>query len=155
MSHETTNGTGMTRRPFLQQVAQIYTDNERENVANYCFVVPNKRSAVFLSKYFSEALTSGENKAALAPSVITISDFISDLSDKVEISRIEMLFILYDVYSGIVKKHLSETDIANGKGLVDFNRFQYWGDILINDFGDAATWSMPANCSATSRGSGR
>lgn len=145
MSHETTNGTGMTRRPFLQQVAQIYTDNERENVANYCFVVPNKRSAVFLSKYFSEALTSGENKAALAPSVITISDFISDLSDKVEISRIEMLFILYDVYAGIVKEHLSETDIANGKGLVDFNRFQYWGDILINDFGDVDRYMVDAS----------
>lgn len=124
------------RVPFLRQVAQVYTDNEIHSLANFCFVVPNKRSAVFLSKYFKESLIANNRTAALAPAIVTISDFISDLTDKVEISRIEMLFILYDVYSEIVKKHLSENDIATGKGLVDFNRFQFWGDILINDFGD-------------------
>lgn len=144
MSHDNTGGDTPLRMPFLRQVAQAYADNEPENIAYYCFVVPNKRSAVFLSKYFSEVLTAGGAEAALTPSVITISDFISDLSDKIEISRIEMLFILYDVYSEIVKKHLSDADIAAGKGLVDFNRFQYWGDILINDFGDVDRYMVDA-----------
>lgn len=130
--------------PFLKQVARVYADNERDILADCCFVVPNKRSAVFLSKYFSEVLTDGYAEAALTPAVITISDFISDLSDKVEISRIEMLFILYEVYSDIVRKHLSEADIAAGKGLVDFNRFQYWGDILITDFGDVDRYLVDA-----------
>ncbi len=133
------------REPFLRQVAQVYADNERDNLADICFVVPNKRSGVFLSKYFSETLTSDGTEAALAPPVISISDFISDLSDKVEISRIEMLFILYEVYSDIVKRHLSDADIAAGKGLVDFNRFQYWGDILINDFGDVDRYLVDAD----------
>lgn len=132
------------RTPFLKQVAQAYADNERSCLADYCFVVPNKRSAVFLSKYFSEALTADGTEAALAPHVITISDFISELTEKVELSRIEMLFILYEVYSDIVKKHLSPADIAAGKGLVDFNRFQYWGDILINDFGDVDRYLVDA-----------
>lgn len=126
----------LLRTPFLKQVAQAYAANERGQLADFCFVVPNKRSGVFLSKYFSEVLTADGTKAALAPAVVTISDFIGELSDKVELSRIEMLFILYEVYSDIVNKHLSENDRKAGKGLIDFNKFQYWGDILINDFGD-------------------
>ena len=98
------------RVPFLRQVAQVYTDNEIDSLANFCFVVPNKRSTVFLSKYFKETLIANARTAALAPAILTISDFISELTDKVEISRIEMLFILYEVYSEIVKKHLSEND---------------------------------------------
>lgn len=124
------------RTPFLKQIAQAYTANEHDDLANFCFVVPNKRSGVFLSRYFKEVLVESGVNAALAPAVITISDFISDLTDKVEISRIEMLFILYEVYSDIIKKHLPPADIKAGKGLVDFNSFQFWGDILINDFSD-------------------
>lgn len=132
------------RTPFLKQVAQAYVDNEREKIADYCFVVPNKRSGVFLSRYFSEALTADGTKAAIVPAITTISDFIGELSDKVELSRIEMLFILYEVYSGIVNAHLSPKERAAGKGLVDFNRFQYWGDILINDFGDVDRYMVDA-----------
>lgn len=132
------------RMPFLRQVAKAYADNEREHLADFCFIVPNKRSGVFLSKYFSEVLTADGTEAALTPSVITISDFISELSDKTEMSRIEMLFILYEVYSDIVRKHMTDADIASGKGLVDFNRFQYWGDILINDFGDVDRYLVDA-----------
>lgn len=139
------NAEETLREPFLRQVARAYTANERDAVADYCFVVPNKRSAVFLSKYFSEELTSGGRKAALSPAVITISDFISELSDKVELSRIEMLFILYEVYAGIVRRHLPPEAIAAGKGLVDFNKFQYWGDILLNDFGDVDRYLVDAD----------
>lgn len=132
----TTDFENPLRIPFLHQVAKAYTDNERNSLADFCFVVPNKRSAVFLSRYFKDTLIADGTKAALAPAIITISDFIVDLTDKVEISRIELLFILYEVYSDIIKKHLSKADIEAGKGLVDFNKFQFWGDILINDFGD-------------------
>lgn len=133
------------REPFLRQVARAYADNEPEAVADYCFVVPNKRSALFLSKYFSEVLTSGGKRAALLPAVVTISDFVNELSDKVEISRIEMLFILYEVYSGIVNRQLSDQAKTSGKGLVDFNKFQYWGDILIDDFGDVDRYMVDAD----------
>lgn len=133
--------------PFLKQVAEAYVDNEpTDALADYCFVVPNKRSAVFLSKYLGEQLKSaGGGTPALAPDVVTISDFITDMSDYVEVSRIEMLFILYQVYAGIVRNHLPPKDAADGKGLVDFNRFQYWGDILINDFGDVDRYMVDAN----------
>lgn len=144
MTNDTGRQCDMLRVPFLKQIAQAYVDNERDTLADCCFVVPNKRSAVFLSKYFSEVLTAGGAEAALAPAVITISDFIADLTDKVEISRIEMLFILYEVYSDIVRKHTSKADLAAGKGVVDFNRFQYWGDILITDFGDVDRYLVDA-----------
>ncbi|MBD5230486.1 MAG: hypothetical protein HDS69_10710 [Bacteroidales bacterium] len=143
MDHNTEHLDAL-RTPFLKQVAQAYTANERAQLPDYCFVVPNKRSAVFLGKYFSEALTADGTPAALLPSIVTISDFIADLSDNVELSRIEMLFILYDVYSSIVRRHMSEADLAAGKGLVDFNRFQYWGEILINDFGDVDRYLVDA-----------
>lgn len=121
--------------PFLSQVADAYMRNEADALIDYCFVTPNKRSAVFLSKYFSEAFKESK-RAGFLPEVAPIADFIADFSPLVEATRIRQLLVLYRVYSRVLMSRATAKDIADGRHLVDFNRFQFWGDILLNDFND-------------------
>lgn len=131
------------REPFLKQVARCYVENERDKLLDYCFVTPNKRSGVFLSKYIGEMLVA-HNGVSLNPMVMTISDLVSDLTGTVEASRIEQLFILYNVYAGILTEVMTPDELARGNNLIDFNKFQYWGDILLNDFNDVDKYVIDA-----------
>ncbi len=106
--------------PFLRKVAEVYLQNESTNIVDFCFVFPNKRSGVFFSKYLSEALKT----PILLPEIITISDLISEFSVGIEASRYEQLFILYNVYKSISNE------------VVEFDQFQFWGDMILNDFND-------------------
>lgn len=106
--------------PFLKNIAEIYRKNELANIADYCFVFPNKRSGVFFNKYLSEAV----NTSILLPEIITISDMINAFSTGVEASRYEQLFILYKIYKSISNE------------IVEFDQFQFWGDMILNDFND-------------------
>ncbi len=107
-------------KPFLKQIAQIYWDNERENLIDCCFVFPNKRSGVFFNQYLEEVA----DHSAIFPNITTISDLINGFSSGVEASRYEQLFILYNLYKSL------SMDIS------EFDQFQYWGDMILNDFND-------------------
>lgn len=117
----------MTSNSFLYQVAKQYIDYESENLHRYCFVFPNKRSGLFFYKYLDELTT----EISIMPNVTTISDFISELSPFVEASRHELLFLLYQCYTEI----LMNSGI-NDEEIPDFDRFIYWGDMILNDFND-------------------
>lgn len=107
-------------KPFLRQVAEAYVANEAENLMDYCFVFPNKRSATFFSSFLSPTETTD----MIAPETMTITDFVASFSPLVEANRYEQLFTLYTAYS-------RQPDVD-----IDFDRFLFWGEMLINDFND-------------------
>lgn len=107
-------------KPFLKQIAELYLKNDSSELYKYCFIFPNRRSGLFFNKYLSEA----SNGCFILPEITTINDFINEITGSVEASRIEMLFTLYTEY----QKLSSEID--------DFDKFIFWGDMLINDFND-------------------
>lgn len=129
--------------PFLRQIANAYIDNEASQLIDYCFVLPNKRSAVFLTHHFAE-LASEKKITLVNPEVTTISDFVADNHDLVEFSRIELLFILYGIYREVLiscyhsnkNAELTDAEQARLNESIDFDKFQFWGDILISDFND-------------------
>lgn len=107
--------------PFLKHIAHTFCENvDNETLENYCFVFPNRRSGSFFKKYIIEEY----NDAVIIPQITTITDFINDITNSIEASRIELLFTLYQEYS----KSLIEP--------VDFDQFIFWGDMIINDFND-------------------
>ncbi len=107
-------------KPFLKQVAEVYARNEQERLGEYCFVFPNKRSATFFSHYLSESI----ERPAMMPAVSTIADFVADFSPYVEANRYEQLFTLFNAY-------------RDQPGVeTDFDRFLFWGEMLVNDFND-------------------
>lgn len=115
--------------PFLRLVAQAFVNNYADSLHDICFIFPNRRSGVF----FLKELASIVQKPTLSPEVITISDFLCDVTGSVEATKIELLLILYENYRKIA-----------GDGADDFDRFSFWGDIILNDFNDVDKYlAMP------------
>lgn len=114
--------------PFLKLVAEAYA-KRHDDVSEICFVFPNKRSAAFFSKYLDEAM----HREHLAPCMMTISEFVSEFSDGVDANRYEQLFVLYNEYAKLSK------EISN------FDRFMFWGDMLISDFNDVDRYMVDAD----------
>ena len=111
--------------PFLDQVARHYfAEGEVERL---CFIVPNRRAAVFFRKYLGQcAARSG--RPILAPAVFTMNDFFYALVGARQTDHVHLLLTLYDCY-----KPLYEASGAQAEPLDDFI---FWGGVLLSDFGD-------------------
>lgn len=114
--------------PFLNRIAKVYLDAHRNELLDYCFVFPNKRSVTFFRHYLELNNTSG--KPLIEPKAVTISDFISEFSEYTEAPRYDILFTMYDEYRKIFQSLSAESEME------DFDRFVFWGDMLISDFND-------------------
>ncbi len=107
--------------PFLQQVAKAYLANEREEMIDYCFVFPNKRSGVFFRHYLTEEMGGDP---FIMPEIATIAEVTASFSALAPAPRLDQLFILYNEYRAL------SDDIAS------FDQFLFWGDMLLSDFND-------------------
>ena len=108
--------------PFLQYVARTFVRNySTEELSDICFVFPNKRSITFFLRYLDEEMLGN---AHIEPPTTTISDFVASLSPLAEATRYEQLFTLYTEY----RKLSAEVS--------DFDRFQFWGEMILSDFND-------------------
>ncbi len=118
--------------PFLQLVAQKYIDNEGTDLADFCFVFPNQRSATFFRRYLRREARS-RNITVMSPDVITIERLAGRMVPELtEASHLDQLFTLYNEY-----RHLSEDPQP-------FDRFRFWGDMLLNDFNDVDRYLVDA-----------
>lgn len=121
--------------PFLLQVAKVYVEKEAQNLANYTFVFPNKRSGVFFTNYITQIVED----AIILPKIATISDFIYEFSTGIEASRMELMFILYDEYCKIILERTS-----SDSQIVEFDKFQFWAEMILNDFNDVDKYLVDA-----------
>ena len=114
--------------PFLHQVARHYLD--APNLEDYCFVFPNRRSGQFFVHYLTQDLIDNDHKSSsikphLLPRVTSINDLVSELTNTVTATDIEMMFALYDAYCQ-----------AFGDNAQEFDKFIYWAQLIIGDFND-------------------
>lgn len=113
---------------FLGSVADYFMSgvNGRPTPSAVNFVLPNKRSALFLKKYVRER----SSKVSLMPRFMTMRTFLGIYSDYPAAQPRELLFVLYDAYRRVMSR----------KGRVDsirqFDSFIFWGDMMLNDFDD-------------------
>lgn len=134
---------------FLAQIASAYLDNEADNLIDYCFVMPGKRAAAYLSRHLAEQ-AAARGITIVQPAITTITDFIMDNTPYVEASRMELLFILYNVYREVVmstygdEAQLSDEQRRRMADAIDFDRFHYWGEVLISDFNDVDKYMVDA-----------
>lgn len=107
--------------PFLRQIAATYLRNEADALSDFCFVFPNKRSGVFFEHYL---MAEKGKEPLLLPAIATISEVTHSFCALTDAPRLDQLFVLYEEY-----RKLSD-DIG------DFDRFLFWGEMLLNDFND-------------------
>lgn len=113
---------------FLRSIAEYYAANtaERPSAEDLVYVMPNKRSAMFLKKYVRETV----HDIAFMPRFVTIRSFLSQFSTYPEASQREQLFILYNAY----RRTLNARGRADG--IREFDSFIFWGDMMLADFDD-------------------
>ena len=83
--------------------------------------MPNHRSCKFLER----ELDLASHGVYLMPRVVTVTDFLASLTGSVLVKPVEALFILYQCYTRIA-----------GNENYDFDKFVYWGNVVLNDFND-------------------
>lgn len=105
---------------FLQEVASIYLSNHIDEIGDYCFVFPNRRSSVFFKKYLTEC----SDKTLFSPTIKTIQELFTDLSGLITMDKTRALYELYLIY-------ISKSGSKEG-----FDDFINWGDVILNDFDD-------------------
>lgn len=112
---------------FLRQIAQYF--HGKPDLHNYRFVLPNHRSC----KFFERELDIAHNGVYLSPEVMTITDFVVDMTKSVPVNPVEALFILYKCYTAI-----------EGNEDYPFDKFIYWGNVVLNDFDDVDMYLVDA-----------
>lgn len=122
--------------PFLKSVARAYA-SRYSDLSDFCFLFPNKRSGTFFMKYLKE---ERGGRAFLSPRVLSVSDFVSEVSGKVAASRLDLLFLLYHTYRDYLG--LGESDDAEG---VDFDSFRMWGETVLADFNEVDLYLADAD----------
>jgi hypothetical protein len=87
----------MINPTFLDKIAQVIISDYSNDLTNAVIVLPNKRAKIFLI----EALKKQVQNNILSPEIISIEDFIQDVSGIRTIDPIELVFEFYEVYLSI------------------------------------------------------
>ncbi len=115
--------------PFLKQVAEYLFEKYKSNINQITLVFPSRRSGVFFNAYLNELV----QQPTLGPEVLTISEFIAQLSGMQISDQIGLIMRLHEVY------------IRETGHLEELDEFYFWGEILLNDFNDIDKYLLDAN----------
>lgn len=107
---------------FLQALA-LQLNNENPTWEDATLVFPNRRAALYFRKHLSEIIL----KPLFAPSLITIEDFIAEISTARVPDKLELVHRLHGCYQQIVSA-------SAGARSESFDQFYFWGDMLLRDF---------------------
>ncbi len=114
-------------RSFLEEVvADIISQKEVSD--DLVLVVPSKRAGIFLLQQFSKTTKT----ASFAPTILTIEEFVKQLSGLRYASNTQLFFELYSVYQTLHKEQ-SES----------FYSFSKWGNTLLQDFNEIDRYLIP------------
>ena len=104
---------------FLDNVAKNIID-ENYDFHNIKIILPSNRASLVLRN----KLINKIKKPVISPDIISISEFINELSGIKKIENTSVVFELYLIYRKIIPK----------KDQQNFDEFTGWASILINDF---------------------
>lgn len=114
--------------PFLKQVAETFYATYREEIQGIAFVFPNRRAGIFFKKYLSEIIDG----PLFSPTVTTVTDLFTQLSELQPADHIDLLFTLYRHYTELYPQKES------------FDEFVPLGETLLNDFDDVDKYMADA-----------
>ncbi len=113
---------------FIFDVLKDLQSNN-ENLSELTFILPSKRAGLFLK----HQLTKVTKQTIFSPHIISIEEFVEELSQLKSISNAELLFEFYNAYIKITKKKEADT----------FEAFSKWAQILLQDFNEIDRYLIP------------
>ncbi|NHM06012.1 PD-(D/E)XK nuclease family protein [Flavobacterium sp. CYK-4] len=112
----------MTSTSFLDRIASELIENYKHDLTNTIVVLPNKRAKIFLL----DALRQKVRQTIFAPEIISIEEFIEQISGIRSIDAITLLFEFYEVYMLVTEKTNQQP----------FEQFANWAKTLLQDFNE-------------------
>ena len=116
---------------FLRELA-INLNKENPTWDSVTLVFPNRRAALYFRKHLSEIIT----KPLFAPNLITIEDFISEMTTLRVPDKLELVHRLHNSYQKII--------YTGGGQSESFDQFYFWGDMLLRDFNEVDKYLVNA-----------
>jgi len=107
---------------FLKEVV-LALKNQKDNISDFIFLVPSKRAGLFLKR---ELLNVYPNQTFFVPDILSIEEFIIQISGLKQIDATQTLFEFYETYLQTLPDRKKE----------DFETFSNWAQTLIYDFNE-------------------
>lgn len=117
-------------RTFLYDLAFDLHQTTRP-LENLVVVFPNRRAILYFRKHLGSLL----DKPAFSPRMVTIEDFISGYSSLKVPDKLDLIHELYLTYNQVV---------SSGTVREPFDKFYFWGDMLLRDFDEADKYLVQA-----------
>lgn len=114
--------------PFIKTVLQDLKSQDLK-LEDLYFILPSKRAGVFLKHHLSSLV----EQPIFVPHILSIEEFVEDLSGLKNIPNTELLFKLYETY----KTHTKQADLES------FEAFSKWAQILLQDFNEIDRYLIP------------
>ncbi|EMR01997.1 PD-(D/E)XK nuclease family protein [Cesiribacter andamanensis] len=105
-------------RTFLEELASEVLTHYPDQLDGLTLVFPNRRAGLFFQQYLAGQL----NQPVWSPQVLTLEEFIGSLSPLKKADGLLLVFELFEIY-----KSLAPTDES-------FDKFFFWGEMLLQDF---------------------
>lgn len=106
---------------FLENLAEDLIQVYKNEGDKLCVVLPSRRAKVFLLEEFKRKM----NGAAWLPNILSMEDFITELSSLQPIDDLDLIFLFYEVYKKL-----------DGSKADSLEEFMGWGSILLQDFNE-------------------
>ncbi len=105
---------------FLSKCAGYILEKHAGELHDICLVFPNRRAGVFFGSYLQRQL----QEPVIGPQTTTVNELISGYSDLVQGEKLQLISVLYDVFTA----HTGSSE--------SFDDFYFWGEVLLADFND-------------------
>ncbi len=125
---ENTQQASVAEMNFLEELAQTIFDQYEGKLQQLKIVFPNRRAGLFFQSYLSKLAS----KPIWSPTIFSMEDFVSSLTDKTLADQITLVFELYRSFSRFQSKEEG------------FDKFYYWGEMLLRDFDDVDKYMVNA-----------
>ncbi|MCC5938685.1 MAG: PD-(D/E)XK nuclease family protein, partial [Lunatimonas sp.] len=112
---------------FLKDTAK-HLLGRKESLKDITVVFPNRRAGIFFIKQLGGLIDS----PTWMPKVITIEDLFYDLAGQRPTDQLTLIFELYEVYADLHKNP------------EPFDRFYFWGELMLKDFNDVDQFMVDA-----------
>jgi len=104
-------------------------NKKQVDISNITLILPSKRAGVFLKHELSTSLL----QPIFSPTILSIEEFVEELSQLKAISNTELLFEFYETY----------LQVHNTKNPDSFDTFSKWAQILLQDFNEIDRYLIP------------
>lgn len=112
-------------------IFDVLTDLKKKgySLSNLTFILPSKRAGIFLKQEISKVSTT----TIFAPNILSIEEFVEELSKLKSVTNTELLFEFYATYITLTDQDKCDS----------FESFSDWGQTVLQDFNEIDRYLIP------------